>query len=242
MLERGDCAAVKVLQRIGDWERVWIRLAAVRQDGEWSQSLLELVSGAPPPSWTEQRWEYEDVVFTASEQKGNDVAAWLLAERLVIPGMEVKLPPLADPIQWERRASESAFSFEVLPWPHVMYRLSGQSVLEGPASGPMIGPVAPSFARFANAAAAFFGVPSGPGQSFDHVAPLFREQDLSGRIVVVRHSTVEVQVEVEGDHLSDTVVELAHDWPGQSRSLDDASSQTVWFPTPGGLPPVPGLS
>ena len=141
MLEQGQCSADDVLQRIERHEIVWIRLGAVRSGGSWSQSIMEVVSGAAPPRWRHQRWGYEDVVFAAVERTGTEAADWLRAALAEIDGLEVTLPPVGDQVQWERRASQSVHSFEVLQWPHVVYNVAPQSLDKGPGFGSLIAPM-----------------------------------------------------------------------------------------------------
>lgn len=236
MIEQGQCAPDDVLRLIEDQGSLWLRVAAARDGDEWAQSVLEVTSGAAPPRWNEQRWEYEDVVFLTARETGKRVAEWLRTQVADIDGLAVKLPPIADQVSWQRRASQTVYTYETLQWPHVLYELTWQTSQQGPGSGALIGPSAPSYVRFANAAAAFFGVPLGPGGSFDNVHPGFRHQDLSGRIVAVRLRAAGVEVEVEGDALEGAVVELACDWPGPAEALSGEHRQVVHFPLGEGLP------
>src|SRR5207302_1749977 len=95
----------------------------------------------------------------------------------------------------------------------------------------------PSFVTFANAAAAFFAIPLGPGGgTFDSLKPTFRHQDLSGRIAGIRQSAAQVEVQVEGNNLMGAALELASEEPGPTEWLTRDSKQVVRFPLPRGLP------
>lgn len=237
MAEAGTDGLERVLKRAERQDRVWVRLAAVRTAEGWMEVAIDIVSGERPPGWADYRWEYENAVFLSANPTGREVVNWLRAGRARVEPFEVSLPPLAEQVQWERRSSQSSYRFEPLPWPHVMYTLANQPLDHRSPSGSMIGPGAPSFPRFAEAAAAFFGVRLSHGGSFDSPPPTFREQDPSGRIVRVRVGVAHVDVEVEGDDLSKGVIELAHVRPGQQASLTHERSQIIQFELGGPLPP-----
>ncbi len=68
----------EAIDRIAAEPITWARVAAVRQeDDTWHARLLELTSGAAPPSWEPHEWEYPAVLFAAMTQSGEAVGEWL---------------------------------------------------------------------------------------------------------------------------------------------------------------------
>jgi hypothetical protein len=199
---------------------------------------MEVTSGAEPPLWTGQRWSYDDATFLSLKTNGTVVAEWLRGGTATVDGVVIKLPviPEAQRLQWWTYSSGSGQTgFEPLAWPSRTYQLASQSLKNGPGSGSMIGN-GPSFVRFAQAAASFLGVTLAPNGSFDHMAPTFRRQDRSGRIVKVVIGAASMFIVLEGNNLGGATVELAADTPGPTAVLSDEEEQTVEFPLPGGLP------
>lgn len=74
MLEQGQDARDQVLHRIEGHGTLWLRLAAVRTEHGWSESLLEIVAGEAPLRWSQHSWKYEEVLFVGSEQTGPSIA------------------------------------------------------------------------------------------------------------------------------------------------------------------------
>jgi hypothetical protein len=239
VIEQGQLPPDKVIAFIEAQETVWVRLAATRKDDEWHESVMEVTGGVAPPRWTPQRWEYEEAIFVSSEVCGAKVAEWLRTDTAVIDDVAVKLPTVqpGQALQWWQRSSGTTNdAYETLNWPFKSYQLAPQPLKNGPGSGSLIGK-GPSFVRFAQAAASFFGFSLGLGGSVDHMAPTFRLQDLSGRIAKVLLGAIDVEIRVEGKTLDGMTVELASDTPGPSEVLSSQSEQSVRFPLPGGLSP-----
>lgn len=240
MIEDGQSPPAEVWQLVEAEPRLWCRLAAVRVGDEWHETHLEMTGGVAPPQWQLRAWDYEDVVFRSFETDGQTAAAWLRKSELTGDGLSVRLPsvPEGHTLQWQRRASRQAYGvFETLEWPLTAYHLAGQPLATGPGFGSLIG-AGPSFVRFAEGVASFFGVSLGPGGSVDNMSPMFQRQDLSGRIVRVRLEPSEIEVTVEGAALAGATVELASASPGPTHTLaGNDAEQTVCFALPGGLPP-----
>ena len=97
---------------------VWVRLAAIcRDDGIWRARLLELTSGAPPPSWSPEVWDYPWAVFTARREVGTGIGEWLRSGKLALEGRDVVLPQSMGQVRWERRQSHAPGRYETLDWP-----------------------------------------------------------------------------------------------------------------------------
>lgn len=237
MIESGQLRPEDVYGILARESAVWVRLVATRVGDEWHETHLEVTSGVAPARWVPEAWNYDEAVFRAMEADGSTVATWLLHAGVTLDGLAVMLPSVPNQtLQWHRRSSRQAYGgFETLDWPMVSYQLAPQALAAGPGSGALIGD-GPSFVRFAEAVASFLGVALGPGGSVDHMAPTFQCQDRSGRIARVRLESADVDVVVEGAALQGTVVELASSSPGPTQVLTDASTQTVRFPLPSGLP------
>lgn len=238
MIEQGQTEPDDVLELIDNEETVWVRIAATRKDDEWQESLMEVTSGVAPDRWTVQRWEYDEAVFLSAEVTGTKVTEWLRIDTVTVDDVVIKLPKVQEGQKsqwWQYSSSTTIAGFETLNWPFKSYQLAPQPLTNGPGSGSLIGN-GPSFVRFAQAAAAFFGFSLGLGGSVDHMAPMFRQQDLSGRIASVLLGAADIEIHLEGTALDGLTVELASDVPGQSTELSSKSTQVVRFPLPGGLP------
>lgn len=236
MMEQGQVPPEDTVKLIEGEERVWVRVAATRNEAEWQESLMEVTSGGAPPRWIPRRWEYDEAIFISSEASGPEVAGWLRNNLVNVDGVDIKLP-IVQPgqlVQWWQYSSGSNQGLEPLVWPVRSYQLAPQSMKNGPGSGSMIGN-GPSFVRFAQAAASFFGFALGPGGGVDHMPPTFRQQDLSARIAKVLLGAASLSVEIEGIALDGAILELAADTPGPTQVLSGEPAQTVEFPLSGEL-------
>jgi hypothetical protein len=239
VIEQGQLPPDDVIKLIEAQKTVWVRLAATRTGDEWHESLMEVTSGIAPPRWIPQRWKYDEAIFLSSEVSGANAAEWFRTDTVTIDDVVVKLLPV-QPGQtsqwWQYSGGTPNAGYETLIWPFRSYQLAPHPLKNGSGSGSLIGN-GPSFVRFAQAAASFFGFALGLGGSVDHMAPTFRLQDLSGRIARVLLSAAEVEVHLEGVALDGMTVELASDAPGASNALSSLNEQVVRFPLPSGLPP-----
>jgi hypothetical protein len=71
--------------------RVWVRLAAHRQQEEWRLAVLEVTTREPPPLWKPSRWKYPRAVFLASAPAGKTVARWLDRGRIPLVSGSTKV-------------------------------------------------------------------------------------------------------------------------------------------------------
>jgi hypothetical protein len=94
----------------------------------------------------------------------------------------------------------------------------------------------PTFFNFYAAAAWFFWLDRNPVGGSVNRGTTYRHQDTSARIIRVVFGKERVQVEVDGDGLAGTTVEVAGDVPGPSKRLTRRLSPTVRFQLPDGLP------
>jgi hypothetical protein len=222
---------------------IWVRVAAAGKDhDQWNARLLELTSGAAPPSWRDQAWEYPSARFAAMTESGETVADWLRSSKLPFGSNEIKLPPMTPSLRWERRQSHSPAPYEPLDWPSIETTLASVDASQGEPQGHLVSASdSPSFLNFYAAAAFFFWLDRQPVGGQLHQGVMYRHQDLRARLNTVRISEEEVLVEVERRGPREMIVELAGDRPGPTRRLpDDAtpSVETVRFPLPKGLPPA----
>lgn len=239
MIESGQLPPDGIIALIERQATLWVRVAAVRQNDEWHETHVEMTSGAPPASWVQRRWTYDEAIFLSCEITGTEGAAWLRAHTATIDGVDVKLPetPEGQRLPWQRRSSQQRYGgFEPLDWPSTTYQLASQPLVTGPGSGSLIGD-GPSFVSSAQAVASFFGFSLSPGGSVDHMAPTFQLQDLTGRIEKVLLGSTDIEVHVEGSDLGGMTLELASLSPGPTEALSTGSRRGVTFPLPNGLPP-----
>lgn len=185
-----------------------------------------------------QAWDYDEAAFRSFQVDGPTVATWLRNGAIAKDDVVIRLPvvPSGQTVHWQRHSSLQPYhGLETLAWPMTSYQLAFRPLATRHGSEMMIGD-GPSFVRFAEAVASFFGFTLRPGGSVDSMAPVFQRQDLAGRIIRVRLESAEVKVSLEGDNLDGTVVELASLVPGPCEVLTTDHEQTVSFPLPHGLP------
>jgi len=212
--------------------RVWLRAAAVRPDGDWQLSLLEVTVGEPPPRWRRQRWSYERSVLVASAPAGRTVARWLERGRVALSPLSIDLQ-LQGTVSVERQDSRFQGIYQQLPWPTREW-----TVHVGDRSGPvlhgeLVAAGMPAFINFEHAAAAFFGVPQRLNRNFSGRELVVREQDRRARIDRVLVRPTEVVAEVCGERLRGASLTLGGDG-GPARSLS-ARTRQVRLPMAEGL-------
>ena len=195
---------------------IWMRIAAILEDdGKWHAKLLELTSGAAPPSWEMQEWQYPRVLFAAMTHRGETVANWLRTGTLTLGDLHVALPPAMSALTWERRQSRSQAPYESLEWPVTETTVATVDGSSGEPQGHLLSAEdAPSFVNFYTAAACFFWLGRQPGGRSLHQGVMYRHQDTRGRLNSVRIDGETVEVEVEGDMIGGMIVELAGEAPG----------------------------
>ncbi len=220
--------------------KIWVRVAAVRRDDDkWHARLVELTSGAPPPSWKPLTWDYPWALLTARVESGKAVGEWVRASSINLDDREIVLPTAMDSLLWERRQSQSPSGYEKLEWPVVETTLA-QVDNQAEPQGPLVSAMdAPSFINLYTAAACFFYLDRQPTGGSLHQGVMYRHQDTSARLKSVRITESEIVVEVEGDTTSGLILELAGDAPGDVRPLAGPSghaTQTLQFDLPSGLP------
>ena len=229
-----------LLEHVASEPTVWVRVAAVAVNGEWQQSLLELTSGAPPPSWKRMELRYEAAVLLATRRKGVTVASWLRRRRVRFGGYSITLPELVSgTVQVRRLDSHAPGKFETLPWPSLVADLSSTSLMQNQQPDVLAADGYPTFMNLYAAAAYFFWLRRDPygGQLPQGIT--YRHQDTAARINHVRFGSEQVVVEVEGTQLAGTTVEVAGEVPGPSKRLSRRSNRRVRFALPEGLPPAP---
>jgi hypothetical protein len=212
----------------------------------WQLRYVEVVTGAVPPGWLLDRWEYDEHLFVAEEVSGD-----VLADVLTTAGGELRLGgktavvlALTAQTSRGRHASRTRLaSSGVLPWPLVEYKLTAaptsppQSSLGGHGRM-LIGEDCPSFADFWAAFDAFFRSEDVPASRRSHPQPtdlgmvwVAQPQTWLDR---VRITATHVQVQLAGDRVEDVRVELnGTALRAKARSGPDGQ---VMLPLPEGLP------
>ena len=229
------------MAHIGAEPRVWARFAAIRRNEAWHVRLLELTSGAAPPSWEARVWRYPWALFAATVQTGQAACEWLRTSKVTLGENEICLPEMATSLTWERRQSCSVGRFESLEWPVTEVTLARVDISQAEPQGHLVSPDdAPSFVNFYTAAACFFWRDRQPvGGQLPHDI-MYGHQDTRARLNSVRIADEEVEIEVEGRALGGMAVELAGDCPGPMHRIADPEStsvETVRFALNDGLPP-----
>lgn len=221
---------------------IWLRIAAILgEDGMWRAKLLELTSGAIPPSWELHEWQYPWALFAAMTQNGEAVANWLRAGDLTLGDRHVALPQTMSALIWERRQSRAQAPYESLEWPVTETTVATVDASRGEPQGHLVSDEgAPSFVNFYTAAVCFFWLDRQPVGGSLPQGVMYRHQDTRGRLNSVRIDGQAVEVEVEGTAIGGMVMELAGEAPGHTHRFPEHhghSCETLRFPLEDGLPP-----
>jgi hypothetical protein len=225
---------VRLLERLTEAPIVWARTAAIKNpnDQQWHLALLEVISGAPPESWEERRWEYAEAVFGAVRVPGCEVGAWFVAGKFQIGAVTVPLVPQYD-VRPDRKDSRAPTMYQPLPWPSTIWTTQTQSPGGGAYHGQLVADNAPAFLIFDQAATEFFHLPSGLTNRMDMQQIVFREQDTRARLKWVTVTAADVTVMVDGNERADKRVTFGAPG-GRSQKLDDRMVG-VTFGLPDGL-------
>jgi hypothetical protein len=217
---------------LAEQRRVWLRLAALRLEGDWKLALLEVTVGEAPPRWRRQRWVYERAIFVALKPAGATIARWLERGRVSLPSLSIQLA-VEGSGSIERRDSNFQGIYEQLPWPtrESIVRVSDSS--GHTIHDELVAADTPAFIGFDQAAGAFFGVPPMPNRNFSGCEIVVREQDRRARIERVRVHPTHLLVEIGGKNLRGVSLTLS----GAAATSRRLSSRTreVRLPAPGGL-------
>lgn len=228
-----DCIATEPI--------AWVRIAAVRrEDGTWHARLLELTSGASPPSWKLHEWRYPSVLFAAMKESGEAVGEWLRTCKISLGEREISLPEAMTRLTWERRQSGSPGPYESLDWPVTETTIAHVDSSQREPQGHLVsGGDGPSFITFYTAAACFFWLDRQPVGGSLHQGVIYRHQDTRGRLNAVQIRGDQIEVKVEGRAIGGMIVELAGEAPGPIHRISDrhrSSDETVRFPLRDGVP------
>lgn len=242
-----DLPCDAVLNLLAKQPTVWIRVTAVLEsDGTWSARLLDLVSGAPPPAWTNRTLEYPTAVFHAVTLTGLQAVEALRRQTLAVAGRSVTLSQPTTRSQPLRRQSHETGIYEALEWPSTEFLLASSATLRADPMGHMVSESAPSFLSYYAAVADFFQLARTPLGTVISQNTVYRYQDVRGRIESVTHlvatGTLQVTIKGRAADLTSMTLELAGDSPGPYERLADVSESNsnmtaVTFTLPGGLPP-----
>jgi hypothetical protein len=227
-----------VLSLIASEDRVWFRIGAVlREDGLWHVRLAELTGGAAPPSWEARQWYYPETVFAGGVEVGRTVAGWFRASTAAVANRAMVLPPVFGQVTCERQQSFAPTGFEPLAWPMAEAVLAQVDSRGEPPGHLVSGEGAPSFVRFFNAAASFFGLGEVRGGQLPQRIS-YRHQDQAGRITSIKVADQSLCVTVEGPEIGGMELELAGDAPGIIKHLAENGDQihVVTFVLESGLP------
>ena len=224
----------ELLEAIEREDTIWVRIAAAMPDGEVELALwlFDVVAGAPPPNWASTRWYYPRALFYAEIVSGSTVTTWLGGESIELDGRTIPLemPGPDSKSTWDHYASGSRRLHGPLQWPSNEWtiRVSG---LHNPTSEVLVGDGStPSFMDINTALSALLGIDTPTNRSIDD--PLtFRQQILTARISGVHIHPAKVEVDIDGDALGGTSVELAGSQVGAIEYIDHEGKQTVSLPT-----------
>ena len=223
-------------RQLSSIETVWIRAAAALDiNSIWSLQFLEVTAGDSPPTWRSQLWEYTEALLISWQCPGAEVSRWLSNEEVVIGPHQLPIQPLTNATVQRVNSYSRSSTYERLPWPCVSVDLASSPNAQLPR-GSLVGVDGPTFYDFGTAAAAFLGVPGTPGRAPESAPPIFRKQDLTGRIVAARGDAVELVVTVEGAALFGAGVDFATPSGSERRWLGHGGTDTVTFSLAGPLP------
>jgi hypothetical protein len=220
---------------------IWIRLAAVRREEEWTASLLEMTSGGPPPDWEPREWEYPEVLLVAFQLNGAQAAESLRQGQLNLAGRIVSMPEVSTQNRWDRHQSGHIGTYQPLDWPVYETQLIMTAGPQNEPQGHLVSAgEAPSFINFYTAARSFFWLGGTVVGGAINPGAIYRHQDLRARIRRVRIAADFVEVEVEGHTDQVLTVELPGDMPGPASRIwmdETKPHQTARFDLPDRLAP-----
>lgn len=225
-----------VLDRLDGERRAWVRLAAARYDGVWRVEACDIVTGAAPESWQEERLAYRDALLIAMRTTGPAVVRWLRRGRARLSGTMLSFPGLNPKPQVQRDSSYARGGYEPSRWPTVRTDLIGPdpSLPQQPHQM-LVGAGVPTFPNFATASRYLLrDPPSTDGRLYRRIS--YRHLDTSARIAVVEYTDEDVWITVEGNHLSGVTVEVMGNVPGPTRKLGRTPNRPIHLKFESGLP------
>ena len=118
------------------------------------------VTGAKPPKWKEERWQYQRLLLATSETPTRAFLAAFDTEGeglLRISGLEARVPSVGVQASWRHKPSRAQHDATPLPWPTIDFEISRRDV-NAPTSPSafQIGDNCPSLPDDASAIRAFF--------------------------------------------------------------------------------------
>lgn len=185
------------------------------------------------------RWTYESCTFLSGALESEELHEFLTASELrrhSICGVDLEFE-LQPQCSFQRKPSLALHDSPAVPWPSTVYtaQLSQTPMQFQAPGGFLIGPGAPSFAAFGAAFNAFY---YGDYTLSGTQPPLLgqvmvRDCDTRGRIRSVTIQAAQLVVDLDGDELHDSEVELMGT---TDRAVCSANSSPVTVPLPNGLP------
>jgi hypothetical protein len=222
-----------VLSRLASDPAAWVRLAAAHYDDSWDVEVCDIVTGAPPISWTPERLMYRDAVFVALRTKGTTVVRWLKRRKARLSGITLSFPELHPNPQVQRDESKAKTFYETALWPTIRSDLILSSATTN-RQQPQQMLVADGMHTFQNfATAARYLLHDNPAvDSVIQRRISYRHQDTSARIALVEYTDDDVWAYIEGDGLPGVTVEVMAHIPGPSKKLVRAPKRPVHLKLP----------
>jgi hypothetical protein len=222
-------------------DQLWVRLCAVlpEQSEEWTITVLDITASKPPASWSDLLWSYPRALLRAEAFPGAMIAEWLRTQSVNLGDITAKLPELVltDQCMIERRTSGYRGFHGRFEWPYDEWNIPFRHSISPTISDELIGDEeSPSFLSVNVGIAALLGIELPPGGSFDARSMIFRQQFGSVRINAVHVYPATVVIDVSGEGLAGSTVELASNNPGPTVEIATSDDQSVELPTPNGLP------
>ena len=227
-------------------EEVWVRFGAILSDyqDDWSLIVLDITTGVAPPDWEFIYWRYARAILWAETLPGSSVTNWIRSHSISVGDDAIAIPEvqLAQLHTVRRRSSGSLGAHGRFDWPYSEWTLSLEGTIGNSFTDELIGDGSvPPFIRPDIAVAAMLRMDLPPGGSFSAGSLILRQQNQTARIRGVHIFPTKVEVQIDGNGLPGSIVELASNQPGPTQIITDHGQQSVELPTPAGLPSVPWI-
>ena len=210
-----------------------------RISGGWELACIWTLIGAEPPGWSQETWEYDQLIFVSEVIQARELAVLASPE----PGAMITVGPAAGtipevlgPAHWTRRPGYASHDRLPLPRPVTEYTLTPRNHDRQLPQSILAGRACPSFPGPNTAWRAFFegDFSLAAAQPPPHYLAVLRSIDQACWLGQVRVGPTELTAEICGNQVRDCEVEL-FGMTGRSCQAVDGPG-TVTFTLERGLP------
>ena len=241
-MDSGNSSLTDLRNRLESQEddRAYVRALLKRTGAIWILHHVSALVGSEPPNWAEVTWQYEHLAFVACNVPASTLAklcSEAVNEPVLLGQFQVTAPAAQQFVQWTHQPSFALHERLPVPWPTTSYTVSAGSPNDRTVQpGILVAESCPSFPEPNSAWRAFnesdYSL-SGAQAVPNHLAEV-RIAEREGWIGPVHISPTEMTVDIEGDTVAGSELELYGTTGRTARNLDGPG--TVVFPLASGLP------